>query len=145
MALVWARPQPGSSSIQLRQQSKQGQSKTQENSIRCSEAQLKAECGVTPGLAVILVGSRKDSQSYAPRPHATLAACRGCFRVLATIAAGTTSSTFSSLLKLCFARFCHCCQRGVTFMNLLTRLSMTFLNMATSLLWCKQHHLNCWS
>mmetsp|Transcript_56929 Transcript_56929/g.117714 ORF Transcript_56929/g.117714 Transcript_56929/m.117714 type:complete len:547 (-) Transcript_56929:196-1836(-) len=27
-------------------------------------AQLKAECGVTPGLAVILVGSRKDSQSY---------------------------------------------------------------------------------
>ena len=29
------------------------------------QAQLKAEHGVTPGLAVILVGSRKDSQSYA--------------------------------------------------------------------------------
>lgn len=29
------------------------------------EAELKAAHNVTPGLAVILVGSRKDSQSYA--------------------------------------------------------------------------------
>ena len=32
--------------------------------IKMYTAELKAEHGVTPGLAVILVGSRKDSQSY---------------------------------------------------------------------------------
>lgn len=32
------------------------------------EAELKAAHNVTPGLAVILVGSRKDSQSYARVP-----------------------------------------------------------------------------
>ena len=32
------------------------------------EAELKAAHNVTPGLAVILVGSRKDSQSYARTP-----------------------------------------------------------------------------
>ena len=32
------------------------------------EAELKAAHNITPGLAVILVGSRKDSQSYAGLP-----------------------------------------------------------------------------
>lgn len=36
------------------------------------QAELRAEHNVTPGLAVILVGSRKDSQSYAARLESCL-------------------------------------------------------------------------
>eukprot|EP00438_Fugacium_kawagutii_P016693 Skav227637 [mRNA] locus=scaffold58:59027:59927:+ [translate_table: standard] len=37
-----------------------------------AEAELKAAHDITPGLAVILVGSRKDSQSYAGIPGRAL-------------------------------------------------------------------------
>ena len=36
------------------------------------EAELKAAHDITPGLAVILVGSRKDSQSYAGCPSSEI-------------------------------------------------------------------------
>ena len=45
-----------------------GGGEREEGEQRDPQAQLKAEHGVVPGLAVILVGARKDSQSYAPRP-----------------------------------------------------------------------------
>ena len=39
---------------------------------RCeAEEQLKQDHGVVPGLAMILVGDRQDSKSYAPRPQAS--------------------------------------------------------------------------